>query len=212
MASIAQRVWDYIDSKPAIKECIVKDVVNLSALARLICDDLKIESADAVLAACRRYPVDSKVIVQEETVKRLLRRSRIETRTKVATITLRYSYDLMLRMEKAINEVISSDRLLRVLQGTQGVVLILEENTLPIVTKIVGQADVIKIRKGLVEMAVISPENIENIPGVIYYLTSALASEGLNVIEIMSCYTDSVFIFEEKDMVKAFATLRKCME
>jgi len=46
---------------------------------------------------------------------------------------------------------------------------------------------------------------------VIAYLLGALASEGINLNEAMSCHTDTIFLISEADMMTAFAALNKCL-
>lgn len=208
--SIAKQVWGYLDSKPAIRECL--DLINMSSLARRVSSDLKIDRFDAVLAACRRYRATPRTTWREQSVRRVLRRSRLETRTRIATVTVRYSYDNLVRLEKVVNELLPSNRLIRLIPTSQGIVLIVEDDTVAAVTKSISAGNILKVRKGLVELSVTSPESIEEVPGVMSFLASSLAAEGLNVLQVMSCYTDTILILEEKDLMGAFRILKRSME
>jgi hypothetical protein len=210
--SIAQQVSTYLDGKPAIKECLALDIVNLSALARKVGQDLGIPGHDAVLAACRRYRATPKTIWREQAVRRVLRRSRLETRTRIATVTVRSSYDNLLRLEKVVNELLSANRLIRLIPTSQGNVLIVEDDTVSAVTRAISSGNIVKVRKGLVELSVTSPESIEEVPGVMAFLSSSLASEGLNVLQVLSCYMDTILVMEEKDLMEAFRVLKRAME
>ncbi len=210
--SIAQQVSTYLDSKPAIRECLGQGLINLSALARKAAKDLGIDRVDAVLAACRRYRSAPRATWREEAVRRVLRRSRLETRTRIATVIVRYSYDNLLRLEKVVNELLSANRLIRLIPTSQGIVLIVEDDTVATVTKAISPSNLLKTRKGLVELSVRSPESIEEVPGVIAFISVSLASEGLNILQVMSCYTDTILVLEEKDLVQAFRVLKRIME
>ena len=210
--SIAQQVSAYLDGKPAIKECLALDLVNLSALARKVQEDLGIAKPYAVLAACRRYRSTPRTTWREQAVRRVLRRSRLETRTRIATVTVRYTYDNLLRLEKIVNEILSANRLIRLVPTTQGIVLIVEDDTVSAATKAISPGSILKVRKGLVEISVTSPESIEEVPGVIAFLSASLASEGLNVLQVLSCHTDTILILEEKDLMDAFGVLKRAME
>lgn len=210
--SIAQQVATYLDRKPAIKECLSLGLVNLSALARKVGLDLGLERPDAVLAACRRYKALPRGAGREQAVRRLLRKSRLETRTRIATVTVRYSYENLLRLEKVVNEVLSANRLVRFIPTSQGIVLILEDDTLASVTKAISPGNILRVRKGLVELGVTSPESIEEVPGVMAYVSASLASEGINVLQVMSCFTNTILVLEEKDLLAAFRTLKNAME
>lgn len=208
--SIAQQVWNYLDAKPAVRECL--DLINMSSLARKVSADLGIDRFDAVLAACRRYRATPRQTWREQAVRRVLRRSRLETRTRIATVTVRYSYENLVRLEKVVNELLPSNRLIRLIPTSQGIVLIVEDDTLSAVTKSISQGNILRVRKGLVELSVTSPESIEEVPGVMAFLSSSLAAEGLNVLQVMSCYTDTILVLEEKDLMEAFRILKRAMD
>ena len=67
---------------------------------------------------------------------------------------------------------------------------------------------VIKITDNLAEVNLKSPKDLEQVPGVIAYLTSLLADKGINIIETMSTWTDTLFVLDEKDIGKAMEVLR----
>lgn len=69
-----------------------------------------------------------------------------------------------------------------------------------------------KSKSGLVEISVKSPERIDEIHGILSYLSSSLSSRGINAIEAMSCYRDTVFIVEEMDMMTATEVLRRSLQ
>ncbi len=209
--SVAREVRDYLDAKPAVKECLADGLINRSALARRVAEDLHLRRHDAVLAACRRYRATVPSTPRVEAVRRLLRHSRLETRTKVATVTVRYSHDTLVRLEKILNELLVANRLVRLIPTSQGIVIILEDDSLPIVTKSIHSAGVLRIRKGLVELSVTSPESIEEIPGVLAFVTASLASAGLNVLQVMSCHRDTILVLEERDFMEAFRVLKRAM-
>jgi hypothetical protein len=56
-------------------------------------------------------------------------------------------------------------------------------------------------------ITIISPESLEETPGVISYLLSSLAGENINVVEFVSCYKDTLLVFKDADITKAFEIL-----
>ena len=89
MVLIARQVREYIGAHPSVSDGLKMGIVNYSALARRISKELGIRQREAVLAACRRYPVEKLRGYSEDAVRRTLARSRIQTRSKIATITVR---------------------------------------------------------------------------------------------------------------------------
>jgi len=49
---------------------------------------------------------------------------------------------------------------------------------------------------------------LEETVGVIAYLSNLLAENGINIIETMSTWTDTLFVISEKDIVKVMGLLR----
>ena len=53
------------------------------------------------------------------------------------------------------------------------------------------------------------PKEVVYIPGVYYQVLKRLAWENINVIEVLSTYTELTVIVENKDVDQAFSTLKK---
>jgi hypothetical protein len=207
----AARVREYIDGHPSIRDALQMDLINLSALARKIVKETDVDSEDAALIACRRYMVPPGYRAREAAVKALLRKSKIEIHSKVAIITVRPSFDLFRELGRVTAKYFEAGRLFRIVQGSHGVTLICDDAVADDMLEIISRRDVIYMTRALVEMVVTSPEEISETPGVIAYLLGALASEGINLNEAMSCHTDTIFLISEADMMKAFAALNKCL-
>jgi hypothetical protein len=56
-----------------------------------------------------------------------------------------------------------------------------------------------------------SPEDVEEVPGVISYILGSLASEGINVVEFISCYTDTLLVVRQADTERAYRILSSIM-
>ena len=212
MATVARQVRDYIAGHPSIADALKMDIVNFSALARKITKELGIRREEAVLAACRRYPVEKLRGYSEDAVRRTLQKSRIQTRTKVATITVVEGVDVLQRLGDVVEELLDENRECRLIQVSQGTVIIADDDSVSRVTKKLRSEHIISVTKGLVEISVTSPETIEKTAGLLAFLSGALASSGINIVEEMSCYTDTVFILERKDMTRAMEVLAQNLQ
>ena len=212
MGTIARQVRDYIGGHPSISDALKMDIVNYSALARRICKELGIRREEAVLAACRRYPVEKLRGYSEDSIRRMLEKSRVETRTKVATITVVQGVDVLQRLGDVVEELLDENKVCRLLQVSQGTVIIVDDDSVSRVTKKLRPEHIISVARGLVEIAVTSPETIEKTPGLLAFLSGALASRGINIVEEMSCYTDTIFILDRKDMTRAVEVLAQNLE
>jgi hypothetical protein len=57
-----------------------------------------------------------------------------------------------------------------------------------------------------------SPEELEDVPGVISHILGSLASEGINVVEFISCYTDTLLLVRQADTERAYRVLSSIMK
>ena len=209
---VARQVREYIGAHPSISDGLKMGIVNYSALARRISKELGIRRLEAVLAACRRYPVDKLRGYSEDAVRRTLSKSRIQTRSKVATITVVEGVDVLQRLGDVVEELLDENRVCRLIQVSQGTVIIVDDDSVSRVTKKLRSEHIIGVTRGLVEIDVTSPETIEKTPGLLAFLTGALASRGINIVEEMSAYTDTIFLLERKDMTRAMEVLAQNLQ
>ncbi|TLZ72107.1 MAG: ACT domain-containing protein [Methanobacteriota archaeon] len=212
MATVARQVREYIAGHPSITDALKMDIVNYSALARRICKELGIRREEAVLAACRRYPVEKLRGYSEDAIRRMLKKSQVQTRTKVAAITVVEGVDVLQRLGDVVEELLDENKVCRLLQVSRGTVIIVDDTSVSRVTKKLRPEHIISVARGLVEIAVTSPETIEKTPGLLAFLSGALASRGINIVEEMSCYTDTIFILDRKDMTRAMEVLAQNLE
>jgi aspartokinase len=209
--SVAERVREYLDAHPILGDAIRLGIGNHSAIARRISEDLGLSATDAVLAACRRYPRGRGESSREAGVYRVMRKSRIETRTKVAALTLSQGADVLQRLGDVVEELLDENLLCRVIQVSRGTVVIVDEDSVPRVLRRLRENQLISVRKNLVEVAVTSPESIEETPGLLRHLSGVLAAQGINIVEALSCYTDTIFLLHDDDLTPALGALTKTL-
>jgi len=210
--SIAERTRAYIDAHPSVKDCISKDLINYSSLARQIMKDLGIKNEEAVMIACRRYAVKLAKSDHERDILRILANSRLEVKTKICIVTAKNDWTVLQRLEAVFQKLINEKAIMQIIQGAQAITVIADEKLKNEVINAVGRENILKVRQDLVEITVKSPERIVETSGVFAFLASNLAENNVNVVETVSCYTDSIFIVNEADMIYAYSILTKVIE
>lgn len=208
---VARIVRDYVDTHPSIKDCLKDDLVNLSALSRQIMKERGLTSMEATLVACRRYK-DTSPRHNERTIKGTLAKSKVEMSSKVAIVTLRNDWQIYGKLQGFLRKALSEGHVPKLIQGSKAITLITDENTAQSVEEELGKTNLLGFDKGLVEISVTSPESIRTTPGIMAYLYGSLSSNGINIVETMSTYTDTIFIIEPGNMMRAFEVLTKCIQ
>ncbi len=211
-SSIARRVREYLDGRPVLADALRLGIANHSAVARRVAADLEVRQMEAVIAACRRYPRGRGDSARTAGIQRVLRKSRIETRTKVATVTVSEGIDILQRLGDVVEELLDENSLCRLIQVSRGTVIIVDEDSVPRVTRALREGQVIRVRRNLVEVAVASPESIEETPGLLTLLTGVLSGQSINIVEALSCYTDTIFLLEQGDLNSAISVLTRALQ
>ena len=186
--TVAGDVRSYLKNKPYILEALEKGIVNLSELSRQIQKELKTNNIIAIKAALRRFSDELKKHKhkREEKVLHLLKKSTI-TVYDGRSVTI---MDRQIETKEKI-KVNLEDRF----------VYLLEKNDLAEIT------DAVKMHENCAMIVIHSPEELEATPGVVAFLTSLLAEQNINIIEFISCWTDTIIVVDKKDSFRTYEAL-----
>ena len=191
--TIHSRVRVYIENHPFISNMLAAGIVNYSALARKIQKEIG-GNAETIKVAIAR---ESKNVVRfrgydEDRVIELLKKSKISVQDKTAVVISENKLN--------IPRLIASEI-------TESNVYIVDQTKLDLT-----ETRHVKISKDLVSLVITSPEKIEHTPGVIAFLAQFFASKGVNIRELISCYTDTIIVLDQKNGTGVFALLQEFLK
>jgi hypothetical protein len=184
----AQDVRNYLRNKPYLLEALEKGIVNLSELSRQIQEELKTKNTTATKAALRRFAEELARHKQkrEEKVLQILKRSGIAVYDRKAVII-------------TAKEIVNQNGMKVDLPDK--FVYLLDRADLP-------ERITTLIKHDNCTMIVInSPEELEATVGVVAFLTTLLAEANVNIVEFVSCWTETIIVVEKKDSLKAYEAL-----
>ncbi len=186
--TIAQNVRSHLQNKPYLLEALEKGIVNLSELSRQIQEELKIKNTSAVKAALRRFSEELQKHRQkrEEKVLQILKRSSMAV----------YDRKSVMITTKEINT--KSGMKVDLLDKY---VYLLDRGDLP------QRVNALVKHDNCTMIVMHSPEELEATPGVVAFLTALLAKQNVNIIEFISCWTETIIVVEKKDSLKAYEVL-----
>ena len=210
MANITKLTESYIAEHPFVKDCLKKGLINYSSLTRQICSDLNLDakkSFDAVLIACRRFynKIKSEATIEKKILE-ILKGSKLEVKNKINAIVLEkgiFSPNLI-DIEKEAKKLLET---FHIVEGATAITIITSDDFAKKIKQIFRNK-ILKENKDLVEVILKSPKEIETTAGVISYLYSLLGENGINVYETLSCWTETIFLVEEKDLSRVMELLR----
>ena len=186
--TIANNVRSYLRNKPYLLEALEKGIVNLSELSRQIQEELKTGNTSAVKAALRRFSEELQRHKQkrEEKVLQVLKRSSMAVYDRKSVVITNREVD--------VKNALKVDLLNKH-------VYLLDRSDLPErISTLVKHEDCTMV-------VVHSPEELEATPGVVAFLATLLAEQNVNIIEFISCWTETIMVVEKKDSLKAYEVL-----
>lgn len=210
MVNITKVTEEYVQEHPSIKDCLRKGMINYSALTRKIAEDLNLDlkkNFDAILIACRRYYRKvKKEKILEDKILDILRQSKLGVKNKiiVSVIEKNIYFNHLLELQKTIK---NKGEVFHVIGGSTTMTLITASEFKAEIKKLFKNK-IIRITENLAEVTLKSTEELEKTPGVIAYLASRMAENGINIIETMSTWTDTLFVISEEDIAKVMTVLK----
>jgi hypothetical protein len=163
--------------------------VNLSSLSRQIQKELGIRNFEAIKAAIRRSSETMKKAKcnREDKVLKVLKRSKMTLRDGDMVVITDKALDVLDKFRVNIGQ-----NWIYLLEKDQ----VLEENN-----------HILRKTENCTTIIIDSPEDIEEVPGVISYLTSVLAEQDVNIFEFISCWKFTLIVLNKKDTLKAYELL-----
>ncbi len=186
--TIAQNVRNYLKNKPYLLEALEKGIVNLSELSRQIQTDLKTNDTSAIKAALRRYSeeLQKHKKKREEKVLQLLKRSNIAVYDAKSVVITSKQMPTKTGMEVD-------------LMGK--FVYLLDRSDLP------ARISALDKHENCTMIVVHSPRELETTPGVVAFLATLLSEQNINVVEFISCWTETILVVEKQDSLKTYEIL-----
>jgi hypothetical protein len=210
--SVAETTRKFIDRHPSIRDCISKDLVNFSSLSRMIMKETGVKHEEAVLAASRRYAAKLSKTDFEGAIMNVLEESRLELKTRICIVVAKNEWIVLKNLEEIVRKILSEKSTMQVVQSANGITVVSEDKYLPSIIRAIGEDHILSVKQNLAEITVKSPPRIEDVPGTFAYVISMLSERGVNLLDAMSCYTDTIFVVTREDMMRAFDILSACIE
>jgi hypothetical protein len=201
-----QEVKDYILSHASIKDSLKKGLINYSKLSRKIITEknLNKKDFDAIVVALRRLEPKLRSASSEKNIRELLKETSIEIKTKISIYIIEKgtSYKNLTFLKEDLEKKLPLKNLLGslyIIDGSDSLTIIAPQKYDILIEKHFKHM-IIKKQKDTVAIILKSPESLENTPGVVGYLYSLFAEQGINIIETASCWTDTLFVISDTDL------------
>ncbi|MEM4634108.1 MAG: ACT domain-containing protein [Candidatus Anstonellaceae archaeon] len=194
MATVANLIRLYLKRRPQLLWLVSNGLCNYSALARKLQKEIfpsGTSKAIAIKAALLRIRQEesAKEVSWQKDVERILKSSSVEVRSDVAVV---------LSEEGISVPVIATS------SSKSGVMSVVDASY----ARQLKRAG-FKVLEELSLVVLYSPPQLQDTPGCVAVIMDALASEGINVLEFISCHTDTLIVVRNSDAVHVYEILSK---
>ncbi|KKS46175.1 hypothetical protein A3J20_01525 [Candidatus Gottesmanbacteria bacterium RIFCSPLOWO2_02_FULL_42_29] len=213
MISISDAVFEIVKQSPYLTEALSDQIVNLSSLARKIHsqveDKVKKDINDgAIIAALKR--ISSKLKNKIKKVKILNNLSGMTVRSNITEYTYVNTETLLKKVQALILNIGSKREIfLNLSQGVTESTIIASGN----IEKEIQQAfrnETLTVKlENLSSISIKLPQDTVDNPGAYYSILKLFALEGINMVEMISTFTEVSLIFRTNDIDRAFSVLTK---
>jgi len=188
--SIAQQVRETIQMRPSLLDALNMKIVNYSALARILQEEIGEGSLEAVKAAVIRVAdeISEDRYLREEAVLSILKDTKVRLQDKIGVVISSIRLDI-----PHIVTAHLTDQFVYIVDQT------MMKNQIP---------EKAQFQKNLVALILLSPPMVEETPGFVAFITQLLASRNINIVEFISCSTNTIIILDGSQALQAFSLLQ----
>lgn len=213
MVTVAHLVEKIIEQRPFLQEALSNGIVNNAALAEELRPQIEKElkkkvKFSAVNMAIRR--------LAEKLEKTFVVKAKFDKNTDLVTRSdlielVVYKSEIVQKQLKQIYDLVDFRKgdFLTITQGLHEVMIITNKKYEPKIIKLFENSSVKKIIKNLSSLTLNISETSTEIVGLFYLATRALNWENVNIIDVVSTYTEMTFIVDENETCKAFEALKR---
>ena len=190
--TVSDIVRMYLKNKPYTLEALENSIVNYSALARIVQRELRIKNYHAIKAALRRYAQELKEnsISIEKHATSIIKSSKITIESGIAVVISTSDIDVEKSGKIKLNDYY--------------IYLVPDPSELKYIKKGRGT---IKVQENASAITIHSEERLEALPGFVAFIASLLAEQNINIIEFISCYTETLLVVSNSDALKSHGLL-----
>lgn len=206
--SISKAVREVVEEYPALHFYLSRKLINYTSLAREIKPKVtervgREVNLQSIVTALRRLNPEKR----EERLREILSQSEISLVYDLCLVTSSLTPETPRKVLEIHNRL--EDYIL--LQGLAFITVITKEQHFDFLQTLFGE-EILAKAKALAGVVVKSPEEIATTPGVISRLTSVISAEGINIVEMLSSYSETFFVVAERDALKCINAIRREMK
>ena len=208
MVTISHVVKRMIDSRPALQDALIEDIVSFASLAEKLEPRVEAEigtdvKRSAIVMALRRHSETLRKRTQSEEPFRLSRE--IVMKTDICDVSILKTPSGFGKI-KDVYDLVNYDKgeTLNVIHGNQEITIVISQKHIDALLSILSDEKVLNVERDLVSVSLNLSKDFLYTPGILSLATRKLAWENINIFENISTMTELIFIISHKDAVRAY--------
>jgi DNA-binding transcriptional ArsR family regulator len=212
MISTTEIVENLIKESPLLEDGLARGIISYSALARDLRPQiekklLKSVGRGAIVMALKR--TSEKLKTKKNAIQQLVNLSGITARSNLAELTYLNSDTIIEKHKKVfLASEKRKDIFCNLSQGVRETMLIVGEEILPEMEKIFADERLVAKIKDLSSITILLAKETVSTSGVYYSILKLLAWNEINIIDVISTYSELTIILSNSDIDKAFSILK----
>jgi ribosomal protein L30E len=213
MITISEVIEGIIKKQPFLEEELHRGIINLSALARRMKPQvekklMKPVKTGAIMMALKRM---TPTITKKLHLKQIFAKNpNMLVRSHLTEYTIGNSPMVGNKIQRLYQNALSQHKyFFTITQGVFETAIIASDEMLQEIEHALSEEKIIKKIENLSSLTLILPEENVHTPGVYYFILKTLAWENINVIDVVSTYTEFTIILKEEEIDRAFSILKK---
>ena len=211
MYSVSQAVSYLINKSPFIQETLSNDLVNTSALARYLQEEVnqlteKEVQIGAIQMAIKRMPVTEQLTLEKSLSQFMRQLGDIIVRSDLVEYSYQASPTLMSNQVKLLQAIDRRDKYFySFCKGVHETTIIVSQALSSRVNEIFADEEVKITRAGLAAVSVMLPSANLDTYGVYYAILKRIAWQGINIIEVISTSHEITLIVSKSEVDQVFS-------
>jgi len=210
MTSISYIVEKIIKENPSLEISLSKNIISFSKLARYMQESTETElgykvKESAIIMALKRIQERSKKIFSREKSYNALE---IGTTSSIGAITIGKSKKFS-NIVKKLYEIsnLKTGAILNITHSDNQTTIVFSERIARDVEQIIKYENLIARVKDLAQISITFGEEMVKTPGFLVYVLKELSWNEINVVEIVSTYTELIVILNKTDITQTYKIL-----
>jgi len=214
MVTVSHIVEKMVKENPSLEIALAKDLISYSKLARSIREEVEKElgkkvNDPAIIVALKRLKEKSEHLYER---KRVFYGKELNTTSNLMEITIGKSSQLPFIMKKIYEfSELEDGCILNAIHGNNQTTLVFSERMEPKIRTLLKDEKTLSEIKSLAQLSIRFDEKMFETPGFIVYVLKELSWNNINIVEIVSTYTELIVVIKKEELMKAYGIVQKML-